>query len=230
MGLRKLGAEKISARQLDFIFVLDVSGSMHGEKIAALNYAIKEAIPAMQEAAHKNVNAEIMVRVLTFSDDVNWFIEREPIKDFLWHDIKPQGLSNLGRAFTELARILDESLMPDRGLPPVIVLITDGMPTDDYKEGLAMLLATKWGRAAVRLAIALENDVEKAVLDDFIDNNRIKPIRVENANQLVKYMRFVSTVVLNTVSSVKDNEKLIFDFDFDLPEDDETTTDVYDVF
>ncbi len=233
MGLRKLGVEKISARPLEFIWILDVSGSMHGERIAALNYAIKEAVPAMQEAAQSNVNAEIMVRVLTFSTDFTWHIsERTPVKDFEWSDVRAEGLSNLGLALTELASILDEEKMPERGLPPVLVLITDGEPTDDYKVGLDLIMSKVWGKKSVRLAISVGNDVEKTVLEDFIGNKDIEPFEVENASQLTQYIKFVSTKVLSSVSLVKSDAHSLFKFDFELPElDDESpNNDVYDKF
>jgi len=38
----------IASRPLHFIWILDCSGSMQGEKIGQLNFAIREAIPAMQ--------------------------------------------------------------------------------------------------------------------------------------------------------------------------------------
>lgn len=233
MGLRKLGAEKISARPLEFIWILDVSGSMHGERIAALNYAIKEAIPAMQAAAVGNVNAEIMVRVLTFSTDFTWHInERTPVKDFEWCDVKAGGLSNLGLALTEIANVLEEDKMPERGLPPVLVLITDGEPTDDYKNGLDLLMSKTWGKKSIRLAISVENDVEKTVLEDFIGNKDIKPFEVENASQLTQYIKFVSTQVLSSVSLVKSDIHSLFKFDFKLPEVEDLSpnNDVYDKF
>lgn len=231
MGLKKFGAEKITSRPLDFIWILDVSGSMHGEKIAALNYAIKEVLPSMKETAKKNLAQEIMVRVISFATEVNCS-ERIPLNNFEWQDLEANGLSNLGKAFTELADILDEKNMPERGLPPVLVLITDGLSTDDYKKGLDLVMSKPWGKKAVRLAISLDSDIEIEVLEDFIDNKNIKPIKAENSTQLIQYIKFVSTVVLSNVSSAKGYENLLLNFDFELPEEDDDTnnTEVYDVF
>ncbi len=231
MGLRKLGAEKISARPLEFIWVLDISGSMHGERIAALNYAIKEAIPAMQKSALGNVNAEIMVRVLTFETKTNWHVSlRTPVKDFEWTDVKAGGLSNLGEAFTDLASVLDDKVMPERGLSPIIVLITDGQPTDDYKKGLDLLMSKPWAKKAYRLAISVADEVEKTVLEDFIGNINIKPIEVENAMQLTTYIKYISTQVISSVSMVKSNLNPLINFDFDLPDEPKSKVQVYDTF
>lgn len=45
---------EMATRPLDFIWIVDCSGSMAGSKIQELNFAIKEAIPAMQEVAGDN--------------------------------------------------------------------------------------------------------------------------------------------------------------------------------
>ena len=71
------GAEKISARPLEFIWILDVSGSMAGSKIESLNFAIEEAIPEMKRIAAENVNAQVFVRAMTFGDYAKWHIAKK---------------------------------------------------------------------------------------------------------------------------------------------------------
>ena len=46
----------------NFIWILDVSGSMNGVKIQSLNYAIRNSIPAMKSVADENPNAEMLVK------------------------------------------------------------------------------------------------------------------------------------------------------------------------
>ena len=41
----------LATRPLQFLWIVDCSGSMQGKKIEALSFAIREAIPAMQEVA-----------------------------------------------------------------------------------------------------------------------------------------------------------------------------------
>ncbi len=41
----------IASRPLHFIWILDCSGSMDGDKILQLNFAICEALPAMKDTA-----------------------------------------------------------------------------------------------------------------------------------------------------------------------------------
>jgi isoleucyl-tRNA synthetase len=42
--------------------------------------------------------------------------------------------------------------MSDRALPPVLVLVSDGQPTDNFDSGLKQLMEQPWGKKAVRIA------------------------------------------------------------------------------
>ncbi len=79
--------------------------------------------------------------------------------------------------------------------------VTDGQPTDEFKAGLSKLMAENWGKKAVRVAIAIGKDVDTDVLQDFIGNSEIKPLLANNPEQLLKYIKFVSTDVLKAASA-----------------------------
>ena len=53
---------------------------------------------------------------------------------------------------------------------PAVLLITDGNPTDDFDAGLAALMGTRAGRSAIRLALAVGNEVDEDCLTRFIAN------------------------------------------------------------
>ncbi|HYG09293.1 MAG TPA: hypothetical protein VD835_04910, partial [Pyrinomonadaceae bacterium] len=91
--------------------------------------------------------------------------------------------------------------MVERALPPVLVLISDGQPTDDYASGLKALMAQPWGRKAVRIAIAIGEDADTEVLQKFIGNPELKPLQANNPEALVKYIKWVSTAVLKSASA-----------------------------
>ena len=107
----------------------------------------------------------------------------------------------MGQAFELLAQELSIPPMSDRALPPVLILISDGQPTDDYRTGLEQLMKLPWGIKAVRLAIAIGKGTNMRVLKEFIANPSIEPLQADNAGQLTEYIRWVSTVVLQTASS-----------------------------
>ena len=175
---------------------------MAGEKIQALNFAIREALPAMQDTATENPNAQVLVRAVTFSDGARWHIgSPTPVADFKWTDVTPGGVTDMGTALALVAEQLKIPPMTDRALPPVLVLISDGGATDDFSAGLRSLMAQPWGKKSVRLAIAVGRDADHDILTKFIGTGELKPLEAMNSPALVGYIKWASTAVLKAASS-----------------------------
>lgn len=198
----KLPGGPIANRPLHFIFLADCSSSMLGDKIQALNHAIREAIPHMQDVAEGNPNAEVLVRAIKFSAGAQWHVSQPTkVDEFEWTDLSAYGMTEMGRALSLVTDALKTPPMPERALPPVLVLISDGQPTDDFNAGLEVLMAERWGEKAVRLAIAIGEDADTNVLQRFIGHVEIQPLQANNAEDLVNYIRWVSTAVLQAASA-----------------------------
>lgn len=197
----KLPGGELTTRPLNFIWICDCSGSMSVDgKIQSLNHAIREAIPHMQKVADENPNAQVLIRAIRFSDGAQWHIAQPvPVDQFTWTDLEADGVTDMGKALSMVAEQL--KLLPDRGLSPVLVLISDGQPTDDYQTGLAEIINQPWGKKAVRIAIAIGEDADNNVLQKFINNSEIKVLHANNPEMLVRYIHWVSTVVLQSASS-----------------------------
>lgn len=191
--LKRPGGE-LASRPLHFFWVVDCSGSMYGEKIGTVNNAIQEVIPEMVDAAEDNPNAQLLVRTLKFSTGATW-VTADPVRveDFAWEDLEAGGVTDLGKAFELLAAQLTIPPMSDRALPPVIVLLSDGQPTDDYKKSLDKLLHLPWGKKAVRIAISIGQDADDEVLQEFTGNRELV-LQANNATMLTKMIKWASTV------------------------------------
>ncbi len=194
---------ELATRPLHFIWIADCSGSMSVEgKIQALNNAIREAIPHMQSVADENPNADVLIRAVKFSTGAQWHISQPTqVGDFKWTDLDTGGLTDMGKALSMIAEQLKIPPMSDRALPPVLVLISDGQPTDDFSSGLKALMDLPWGKKSVRIAIAVGEDADNEILQQFIGASEIRPLQAHNAEQLVKYIKWVSTAVLKSASS-----------------------------
>ena len=203
METRKRPGGELASRPLHFIWIADCSSSMgYDSKIQALNNAIKEAIPHMKRVADENPYAQVLVRTLKFSSGAQWHISQcTPISDFNWKDLSANGVTDMGRALSMLADQLKIPPMTDRALPPVLVLISDGQPTDDFEGGLNALMRQPWGKKAVRIAIAIGNDANHSVLQKFIGHPELKPLQADNPESLVKQIKWVSTAVLEAAAS-----------------------------
>ena len=193
---------EISNRPLRFYWVADVSGSMAGSKIGELNFAVREALPAMVSVAEENANIAVQVRALQFGTGTKWITDAPvPLDQYAWRDLSITGITDMGAAMREMARELSVDNMPDRSVPPVIILLSDGQPTDDFKGGLAELMREPWGQRAVRISIAIGESADLDVLQQFIGHSEIKPLVANNSADLVNYIRWVSTAVLQTASA-----------------------------
>ena len=199
---RRPGGE-LATRPLHFIWITDCSGSMGEDgKIQTLNMAIREAIPHMQKVAEENPNAEVLVRAIKFSSGATWHIAHPTsVADFKWTDLSAEGLTAMGKALSMVADQLKIPPMTDRALPPVLVMVSDGQPTDDFAGGLKTLMDQPWGKRAVRVAIAIGQDADHEVLQKFIGHPEVKPFQANNPEVLVNHIKWLSTVVLKSASS-----------------------------
>jgi uncharacterized protein YegL len=193
----------IAARALHFFWLADCSGSMSEDgKIQALNHAIREAIPHMRRVADDNPNARVLVRALCFSTGARWHVAQPtPVEAFEWADVQAEGFTDLGEALRMLAEVMRSLGTGERTYPPVLVLLSDGQPTDDFEGGLRELLATDLGEKAVRIAIAIGANADLERLQEFIGDRQRRPLQASNPETLVSYIKWASTAVVHSVSS-----------------------------
>lgn len=190
--LQRPGGE-LATRPIHFFWVVDCSGSMYGEKIGIVNNTIQECIPEMRNSADNNPNAQLLIRALQFSSGASWItVSPVPVENYSWEDMEANGLTELGKAFDLLAAQLSIPPMPARALPPVIVLLSDGQPTDDYKKSLDRLKGMAWFRKAVKIAISIGQDADDDVLIEFTGNKELV-LQANNATALAKMIKWAST-------------------------------------
>ncbi len=162
-------AYEVARKVLPIIYVLDSSGSMTGERIAAVNEAMHETMDVLKDISSNNPDAELKVAVMKFSSGAEWITNGLVfLDDFYWNDIKAAGVTDLGYALNELNNKLSRSefLVSDTGFcVPVIMFMSDGQPTDDYMKQLAIINENnKWFRHATKIGIAVGDDADLSVL------------------------------------------------------------------
>ena len=194
----------VSRSTLHFFWIADCSGSMRGGgKIQSLNNAIHECLPATRESAVANPFAEMAVRAIKFSSGAQWHVE-EPtsVEEFVWEDLEAGGITDLGAAIRLLSSELDPERMGRRNLPPVVVLLSDGAPTDDWQKALAEFNDTGWGQPGrtVRVAIAIGADADKDVLAQFT-GSRETVFQADNAQRLTDLIKWASVTLSRYASS-----------------------------
>ena len=197
--------EAVPRRVMHLIFLVDTSGSMDGTKIASLNTAVRETLNDVAEISANNGDAQIKVAVLEFSSGTQWmYPQPEPSETFKWQDLEANGLTSLGASYTELNTKLSKSTgfmaEPTGARAPAIILLTDGMPTDDYKHPLEKLRANPWFKAAVKVAIAIgDKETNVNVLAEFTGNKEAV-FTVHTKDQLKNIIRTVSVTASQVAS------------------------------
>ena len=205
--------EGIRKQELNLLFVIDNSGSMSGEKIAAVNNAIRDVMAIMPEIQEDTSDAEIKISALIFSENSKWvYNEPKSVSDFKWKDISTNGGTNYSGAYDELAKFLckkeNGGQMPDiGGVAPIIILMSDGMPTSpDWEKRLEFLKKKGWFKVALKYALAIQIDSQEAldVLTKFTGNPETV-LRVYTAEALRKVIK----VIAITASKVKSSSSQV---------------------
>lgn len=161
---------------LPIIYVIDVSGSMSGDRIATVNEAMHECEDMLKEKAGESPDAEIKIGALTFASGAQWVTKGGlvSLEDFYWNDVSVGGVTDLGAALKELESKLSRSsfLVSDTGFcVPVIIFMSDGGPTDDWQKELKKANDNnKWFQRAKKIAIAIGDDADKEVLKELVGN------------------------------------------------------------
>ncbi len=167
-----LNATGISKKSLVIFFLIDTSASMKGTKMGELNTAMEELMPEIRRIGE--ADTDIKVAVLAFSTGCTWmYPEPISIEDFEWTRLGAQGITNMGLAFDELSNKLSRNNFlnsPSLSFAPVIFLMTDGYPTDDYKMYLKKLKVNSWYTYALKVALGIGKEANDDMLAEFTNS------------------------------------------------------------
>ena len=198
--------EAVARRQLHFVLALDCSGSMRGEKIASLNYAIRSAIPELRDVAEENPEVAVVVSAIRFADEAKWHLaDPTPIETLEWHNVSAGGETAMGAALEEVVAFLDGDRLSGRQLPPVVLLVTDGYPTDDVDAALEKMRGSDIAKSALRIVVAIGDSWDPSILEQFIDDpsGAIRPLAARNAPDLVRFIKWASTAPVRATSRAR---------------------------
>lgn len=209
MALTDYELTPTARRVLNLFLMIDTSGSMDGEKIAAVNDAIRNVLPILSTVNDDNPDAEIKISALTFASNNSW-VNPKPVEisDFKWVDQTAEGWTCMGDAIRELNRQLSHKhgflTSASGSFAPVIIMLSDGAPTDDFNGAMTDILANNLFRHATKIAIAIGSDADVNVLKTFTGNAELV-FRVQNIDALktiIKATVVTSSMVASRSSSV----------------------------
>lgn len=145
-------------------FLIDTSGSMDGAKIQSVNDTLENVISELNLHSDK---LNMYINVLSFARKSKWMFKQPVnIQEFSWNILNASGMTSLGNACKQLARNIDKHVNQEE---VSIILLSDGLPTDDFDDGLEKLENCLSNKNAHRYAIALEG-ADIITLNKFTSN------------------------------------------------------------
>ena len=174
-------------KSMTIFFMIDVSGSMKGTKIGSLNSTMEELLPSLIGVGE--ASTDVKIAIMKFSTDV------EKIEEYqYWNRLEADGLTFMGDAFLELSKKLSRSTFlssPSLSFAPVIFLLSDGSPNDDWKKGLDTLKQNKWFQHGLKIALGIGSKVNMDVLRAFTGNDELA-VQAKNADQLRELIKLLA--------------------------------------
>ena len=188
-----LSATSVSKKSLVIFFLIDTSGSMRGTKMGELNTVMEELIPEIRRVGE--ADTDVKLAVLTFSTDVKWMYSQPiNIEDFEWTRLNAEGVTSMGAAFKELSlRMSRNSFLnsPSLSFAPVIFLMTDGYPSDDYQAGLKALQSNSWYKFGLKAALGIGQEANDDMLAEFT-GSKDTVVHAYSGNQLAQMIKIVA--------------------------------------
>ncbi len=141
------------------IFLIDRSGSMDGTTIGTINSIMEELLSELDDNSIRIAAAEA-------DETVEWKSE-DPVlvSQFgTWERTRSGSFSNLGEMFSQLAARLKKSGWKERGTKGAVdyfILFSDGLASDDYRNGLKKLSDMPAFQKGKRMAVnfsEIQND------------------------------------------------------------------------
>jgi uncharacterized protein YegL len=193
-------------RRLPVYLLLDTSGSMHGEPIEAVKNGVQVMISSLRQNPQAIESAYLSV--ITFDNIAHQIIPLTDIASFQMLDIKATGTTVLGQALELLADKIENEVHKTTAVKkgdwkPLVFIMTDGIPTDDWQIGLNKFKSVK---TALTVACAAGSNADTNVLKQ-ITSNVVSLDTVDSAT-ISKFFQWVSASIGVTSTKVDEGTEI----------------------
>jgi uncharacterized protein YegL len=192
-------------RRLPVYLLLDTSGSMNGEPIEAVKNGVQVMISSLRQNPQAIETA--FLSVITFDSVATQVIPLTDLASFQMVDIRATGTTALGDALRLVADKINNEVAKttteQKGdWKPLVFIMTDGIPTDDWQRGLDEFKKCK---TAFTVACAAGSGADTNILKQITDN--VVSLDTADSASIGKFFQWVTASIGVTSTKVEDSGK-----------------------
>ncbi len=192
-------------RRLPVYLLLDTSGSMSGEPIEAVKNGVQVMISSLRQNPQAIETA--FLSVITFDSTARQIIPLTDLGSFQMTDLRATGTTSLGDALKVVSTCIDNEVgkttAETKGdWKPLVFIMTDGIPTDDWQVGLREFQKRK---TAYTVACAAGSGADTAVLKQITEN--VVSLDTADSQSIAKFFAWVTASIGVSSTKVEDAGK-----------------------
>lgn len=192
-------------RRLPVYILLDTSGSMNGEPIEAVKNGVQVMISSLRQNPQAIETA--FLSVITFDSVATQVIPLTDLASFQMVDIRATGTTALGDALLLVAdkinnEVAKTTLEQKGDWKPLVFIMTDGIPTDDWQKGLQEFKKCK---TAFTVACAAGSGADTSILKQITEN--VVSLDTADSASIGKFFQWVTASIGVTSTKVEDSGK-----------------------
>ena len=194
-----------SQKYMPVVLLLDVSGSMEGDKIDNLYFATTKMIDTFIEEGKKEIPYK--VAIITFGKELTCHTRYTDAKDLQnLEKFEANGMTPLGAALKMAkAMIEDKTETKSCWYRPAVVLVSDGKPNDQYLEPMRAFINKGRTAKCQRISMAIGNDVDFDMLKNFASDESFV-FKAEDANDIYNKFKLVTMSITSRTASTNPND------------------------